>query len=444
VKASHRLSSVPISFDETNLVPAAGLIAPAALAQQIGLAQLFSERLNLGKHGANSDIKALTVMGSVLAGGDSIDDTGFLRTGATCELLGEVRAPSTIGTWLRDFGLHNARELDAISRELLRRLWQSGAGPTDLSANMTMDMDSTIVEVAGPDKQGAAFGYTKVRGYHPLLATSAETGQVLASRMRGGNAGAARAAGSFLTETVSRVRNAGATGELTIRADSAFYSRAVLSAAEKLGVRFSITVRQDKRIARAIAAIPEEDWQPIPYWSSTAEVSAADVAETTYTCFAGSKSEKITVRLVVRRTAPIPGSQLALLTDWAYHGFVTDRDLDLFEVEADHRRHAIVEQNIAELKSAGLAHFPSGKFAANAAWLGLSVMAHNLGRGVGILAGEAMARATAMTLRLRLFTIPGRLVKRGRRKHLRLPDQWPWADAFNHAMTAIAAIPAPT
>jgi hypothetical protein len=444
VKASHSLTSIPISFDETNLVPAAGLIAPAALVQRMGLAALVSDRLDLDEHGANSDIKALTVIGSILAGGDSIDDTGLLRTGATCELLGQVRAPSTIGTWLRDFRLHNCRELDAISRELLRRLWQAGAGPADLSADMTMDMDSTIVEVAGPAKQGAAFGYTKVRGYHPLLATSAETGQVLASRMRGGNAGAARAAGSFLTETVSRVRNAGATGELTIRADSAFYSRTVLNTAKKLGVRFSITVRQDKKVARAIAAIPEEDWQPIPYWSSTAEVSAADVAETSYTCFTGSKSQEVTVLLVVRRTAPTPGSQLALLTDWAYHGFVTDRDLDLFEVEADHRRHAIVEQDIAELKSAGLAHFPSGKFPANAAWLGLSVMAHNLGRGVGILAGEAMAKATALTLRHRLFTIPGRVVKRGRRKYLRLPDQWPWADAFNHAMAAIAAIPAPT
>jgi hypothetical protein len=148
--------------------------------------------------------------------------------------------------------------------------------------------------------------------------------------------------------------------------------------------------------------------------------------------------------LVVRRTAPTPGSQLALLTDWAYQGFVTDRDLDLFEVETDHRRHAIVAQNIAELKSAGLAHFPSGKFAPNAAWLGFSVMAHNLGRGVGILAGEAMTKATALTLRHRLFTIPGRVTKRGRRKHIRLPDQWPWADALNQAMTAIAAIPAST
>lgn len=171
-------------------------------------------------------------MGSILAGRDSLDDTAVLRTGATSELLGEVRAPSTIGTWLRDFRLHNTRELDAISREMLRRLWQAGAGPADLSADMTMDMDSTIVEVAGPAKQGAAYGYTMVRGFHPLLATSAETGQVLACRMRGGNAGAARGPGSFLTETVSRARNAGATGKLTIRADPRFTT----GVADRLGL----------------------------------------------------------------------------------------------------------------------------------------------------------------------------------------------------------------
>jgi hypothetical protein len=383
----------------------------------------------------------LTVIGSMLAGGDCIDDTAMLRAGALGELFDGTRAPSTIGTWLRDFRWHNARELDAVSRELLARLWSAGAGPGDLSGPLTIDLDSTIVPVYGRGKQGAAFGYTKVRGYHPQLATCAQSGQVVFSRLRGGSAAAGRGAKSFLTETISRVRHAGASGQLTVRADSAFYSRAVLGTATTLGVRFSVTVRQNSHIRAAIQAIAESQWAPIPYWLSTPQVSGADVAETSYTAFAGTK-QAIAVRLIVRRTRPTPGSQLALFTTWDYHALVTDRCGDPLEIEADHRRHAIVEQSIAELKSAGLAHLPSSRFAANAAWLALSVMAHNLGRAVAILAAGELHHAKVATLRRTLFTLPGRLVHSARRRHLRLPQRWPWAHAFITALTAISAIPA--
>jgi hypothetical protein len=331
------------------------------------------------------------------------------------------------------------RQLDAVSRELLARLWAVGAGPADLAGPLTIDLDSSIVPVYGRSKQGAAFGYTKVRGYHPQFATCAQTGMVLFSRLRGGSAGAARGAKSFLTETVSRVRDAGATGQLTVRADSAFYSRAVLGTAVKLGVEFSVTARQDKKIRAAIEAIDEDAWAPIPYWLSSPEVSGADVAETTYTAFSGK--DAVTVRLVVRRVRPTPGSQLALFTTWDYHAFVTNRPGDVLEIEADHRRHAVVEQRIAELKSAGLAHLPSGKFMANAAWLALTVMAHNLARAVGHLAGPDLEKATVSTLQRRVFTVPGRLVHSGRRRHLRLPASWPWASAIVQALTTIQAIP---
>jgi hypothetical protein len=376
----------------------------------------------------------------MLAGGDSIDDVGLLRAGALPQLFDLTRAPSTVGTWLRDFKWHNVRQLDAASRELLVRQWAVGAGPADLAGPMMLDVDSTIVPVFGRSKQGAAFGYTKVRGYHPQLATIAETGQVVFCRLRGGAAGAARGAKSFLTETFSRVRAAGATGELTVRADSAFYSKAVLGTARKFGVRFSITARQDKKIRAAIEAITESAWIPIPYWLSTPEVSGADVAETSYTAFAGTK-QAMQVRLIVRRVRPTPGSQLALFTTWDYHAFVTDRDGDMLQIEAEHRRHAIVEQSIAELKSAGLAHLPSGRFMANAAWLALAVIAHNLGRAVGLLAGGALHRATAATLRRAMFTMPGRLVRSGRKRRLRLPENWPWAEQFTTALAAITAIP---
>jgi hypothetical protein len=218
VRASHDLARVSASFDEANLVPCAGLLPAAALAQRLDVAGLVEERLTLARHGANSGTKALTVIGAMVAGGDSIDDTDLLRAGALPQLFDMTRAPSTVGTWLRDFKWHNVRQLDAVSRELLARQWAAGAGPVDLAAPMTIDVDSTIVPVFGRGKQGAAFGYTKIRGYHPQLATLAETGQVLFARLRGGAAGAARGAKSFLTETFSRVRAAGATGELTLRA----------------------------------------------------------------------------------------------------------------------------------------------------------------------------------------------------------------------------------
>ena len=441
MRANHDLSRVSVSFDEANLVPNAGLLPVAVLTQRIDLAGLTDQRLHLARHGANSGAKALTVIGSMLAGGDSIDDVAVLRSGAAGSLFDATRAPSTVGSWLRAHKWSNVRQLDAISRELLARLWAAGAGPSDLSAPLTIDLDSTIVEVHGRAKQGAAFGYTRVRGYHPQLATCAQTGQVLMSRLRGGSAGAARGAASFLTETVSRVRNAGATGQLTVRADSAFYSKKVLATAVKFDVRFSITARQDKRVRAAIDAIPEDAWQPIPYWLSTPEVSGADIAETVFTVFAGDKRHTRQVRLVVRRVRPTPGSQLALFTAWDFHAFITDRGLPLAEVEADHRRHAVVEQTIAELKSAGLAHLPSGHFMANAAWLALAVMAHNLGRAVGQLAGADLERATAATLRRKVFTMPGRLVHSGRQRRLRLPEHWPWADAITQALTAIHAIP---
>ena len=370
VRASHELARVSVSSDEPNLVSAAGLLPAATLAQKVGLAELVEARVRLAEHGANGGTKALSVVGSMLAGGDSIDDVGLLRAGAMPALFDQTRAPSTIGTWLRAFKWSNVRELDAVTRGLLGRLWAAGAGPADPAGALTVDLDSTICEVYGRAKQGAGFGATLVRGYHPQLATLAETGQVIFSRLRGGSAGAARGAKSFLTETVSRLRAAGATGALTVRADSAFYSRAVLTTAAKFGVRFSITARQDKRIKAAIEAIPDDAWTPIPYWLSTPEVSGADVADVPYTCFAGTK-DAVEARPVVRRVRPTPGTQLAVHhLGLPRHGHrpAGRRPRGRSRPPPPRRGRA----SIAELKSAGLAHLPSGKFFANAAWLALS------------------------------------------------------------------------
>ena len=441
MRSSHNLAGIETTFDEDNLVANAGLVAPGALAQKLGVAELIDDHLKLPDDAvgrANGGTKAMTVIGAMLAGGDSIADVDVLRAGAGPELFDQGRAPSTIGTWLRGFIWASVRMLDAVSRQVLARAWAAGLGP-DLDGDLTVDFDSTICQVYGTAKQGARFGYTKVRGYHPLLATLAGSGEVLHARMRGGNAGAARGAGSFVRETISRIRAAGATGKLTFRADSAFYSKAFITACRDHDVAVSVTVNKNTAIRRAIAAIDEDAWIPIPYWLA----GGADVAETTYTAFAGTK-DAVELRLIVRRVRPTPGSQLALDVVFDYHAIVTDRTEPLLELEADHRAHAVVELAIRDLKAGGLAHVPSGKFTANAAWLALAVLAHNLGRWTLAAAGNQWRQATTETLRTKLMSMPARLVHTARRLKLRAPTNWPWRDAFKTALMRIAAIPAPT
>ena len=367
---------IQIAFDDHRLVANAGLLLPVTLAQHLGLRELVDHHLDLGgaPGRANTGDKMLTLVASALAGGDCIDDADALRAGGTVSVLGcMVKAPSTLGTFLRSFRWGHVRQLDRVSRELLARAWQAGAGPGD--SPLTIDLDSTICETYGLAKEGARHhGYTGARGYHPLLAIAAGTGEVLMSRLREGRANTARGAAHFLRETVGRVRYGGATAQLTVRADSGFYGHTVVSACREMDVRFSITVRQHASLRDLIEAIPEEDWTPIPYWMD----GAADVAETTYTPFQ-TKPDAAPVRLIVRRVKPTPGSQLALFARYSYHGFITDRDGETLELEADHRRHAEVDNAIRDLKyGVGLNHMPSGRFAANGAWLAVQVMAHNL------------------------------------------------------------------
>ena len=439
MKASHNLARVSVSFDEDNLVPNGGLVVAGLLAQKLGVAELVDEHVSLSGEGSgNGGAKALTVIGSALAGGDCIDDVDVLRAGATPQLFDQVRAPSTVGTWLRLFIWASVRQLDRVTRELLRRAWAAGLGP-DLDADLTIDLDSTVCETYGLAKQGGQrFSYKKgVRGYHPLLASLADTGELLHARLRGGNAASGRGAASFVAETIARVRDAGARGGLTLRADSGFYAGAVVSACRRAGVAFSVTARKNTAIRKAIDAIADDAWTPIPYWID----GGADVAETTYTAFAGT-DHKVTCRLLVRRVRPTPGSQLAMDVVFDYHAILTDRDGPLLTVEADHRRHAVVEHVIDDLKHhAGLAHLPSGRFAANAAWLALIGVAYNLGRWTALAAG--LGRVTTKTLRLTIIATPARLVHRSRQRRLRMPTDWPWTDAIRAALTRFALMPAP-
>ena len=425
----HQPDRIRIAFDDHRLVANAGLILPSTLALRLGLPQLVDRRLDLGhaKGRANTGDKMMTLVASALAGGDCIDDDDALRAGGTARVLGfTAKAPSTLGAFLRSFRWGHVRQLDRVSRELLARAWAAGAGPGD--GPLTIDLDSTICETYGLAKEGARHhGYTGARGYHPLLA-----------RLREGRANTARGAAHFLRETVSRVRYGGARGQLTAPADSGFYTHALVAVCRRMDARFSITIRQRASLRDPIEAIPEEDWTPIPYWMD----GAADVAETTYTPFQ-TEADAAPVRLIVRRVKPTPGSQLALFATYSYHGFITDRDGETLELEADHRRHAEIENAIRDLKyGVGLNHMPSGRFAANGAWLAGQVIAHNLARWTARI-GLGERTVTTKTLRRRVFALVGRITRSARRLTLHLPQCWSWETQFNRALARLRAIPLP-
>jgi hypothetical protein len=429
----HSLDRVEVIFDDERAVADPGMILVGMAAQHLGLRELVDRHVDLGDAPgrANAGLKAVALVASLVAGGDSIDDIDALRAGSAGEVLGQwVPAPSTIGTFLRSFSFGHARQLDVVAGELLGRAWSAGAGPGE--GPVTIDVDSTICETYGLAKQGARFGHTHVRGYHPLVAATSDS-DVIGVRLRGGNAHSGRGAAGFVTESINRVRAAGATGPMIMRADSGFYNHKVVDACVKAGAAYSITVKLYKGLHRLIAAIAETDWTPIPYWIS----GGADVAEMAYRPF-GKKGR--TCRLIVRRTRPTPGSQLALFATWSYHAFITDRPDDTLVLEADHRRHAEIENVIRDLKyGVGLNHLPSGRFGANAAWLAFCAIAHNLARWTALL-GLGDNAITTETLRRRYLRVPGHLTHRSRRTQLHLAARWPWKNEFLRAVARLRGL----
>ena len=420
------LDRLDVAFDDGRAVANAGLLLPATLAGRLGLERLADELVDLGAApgAARPGRKVLTMVHAMLAGADCIDDCGLLRAGQTEAVLGHrVMAPSTLGTFLRGFTFGHVRQLDRLTERALTRAWAAGAGPG--AQPMTIDLDSTICEVHGHHKQGAAFGHSRVRGYHPLLATRADTGEVLHVRQRRGSANTARGAERFVNELAGRLRRAGASGALVLRADSGFWSKQVIGACQRHRIRFSIAVRGTKPIRRAIAAIPEGAWQTIDYPAG----GEAQVAETAHRG----------LRLVVRRTRLV-GAQAELFPDWRHHAFVTDRPGEAIALDADHRAHAVCELAIRDLKAEGLAHSPSGRFFANAAWLVIAALAHNLVRWTSAIGLGAPGPLVAKTVRRRLLVLPGRITRSGRRATLHLPSDWPWRAGFLTALGRLRAV----
>ena len=423
------LDGVRVEFDDERVVSDAGIVLAATLAGRLGIEVLAQRLVRLRRDrpgAANAGRKVMALLFAMVLGADSIDDCDVLRAGRTRRLLGGwLPAPSTLGTFLRAFTFGHVRQLDKLLAESLQRAWSAGAGPGE--GRLVIDVDSFVGEVCGYLKQGAAYGYTRVFGYHPILATRADTREALHIRLRKGSANTQKGLKRFCEELIARVERAGATGTKLLRADSGFWNTKVFELLENAGWQYSIGVRNIKKVRAAIEAIPENAWRMIPYTDG----GQAQIAETTY----GQR------RLIVRRTRLI-GAQAELFPDWRHFAFITNRTDDVTLVEAEHRDHAVVEQVIADLKDQALEHFPSGHFNANAAWTVLACLAHNLLRWTQLLGLPDTTVRAARTLRRRLLAIPGRLTSHARGWTLHLPARWPWHGDYISALNAIRALPA--
>jgi hypothetical protein len=420
-----------VLFDDERAVANAGVLLPSVLADRLGIEALVNRTVVLGDRdgAANPGRKVMTLVSAMCLGADCLDDCDVLRSGQTQAVLGHaVVAPSTLGTFLRAFTFGHVRQLDRVLAEALRGAWAAGAGPGE--ERLVVDVDSFVGEVYGYDKQGAGYGYTHQRGYHPIVATRADTGEVLHIRARKGSANTSRGALRFVEELIPRVARAGATGPKLLRADSGFWNRKIMARLERCGWTYSIGVRQQKHIKAAIAAIPETDWQPLADYPEGGE---AQIAQT----MLGRQ------RLIVRRTRLV-GAQAELWPDWRHFAFLTNRVDAIETVEAEHRQHAVVELAIRDLKDQALAHFPSGKFLANAAWTVIAALSHNLLRWTTLIGLPDTTIPTARTIRRRLLTIPGRITRTARRVTLRMPARWPWATQFLTALKRLRAVPALT
>ena len=459
MRLSHGPGRTHASFDDPNLVSRAGLVPVMALAERAGLEALVRAHVQIAAPcGVNAGLKAGCLVAGMAAGADSIDDMDVLRHGAMTGLFDGLRAPSTLGSFLRSFTWGNVRQLEAAGRELLAELARRAPLLPAADVLAYVDIDSMQKRVHGHKKQGAGFGHTKiqgktvlVRGLNALAATicTPQAAPVIAAtRLRGGTAGSARGAASFAAGAIGTARAAGCTATIVVRMDSAFYGPAVCQAIRQAGAFFSVTARLDPAVRKAIAVISEDARTPVRYpravWDDQLRrwVSDAEVAEVSYTAFASRKDKAITARLIVRRVRDLSRNsargQGELFPAWRYHAVFTDSPFVMLQAEGDHRDHAVVEQVFADWTSGPLAHLPSGHFAANAAWLALAAMAHNLVRAAGCLASAFHARARGATIRRDLISVAARTARTGRGcLTLHLPRDWHhetgWMNLFEAA-----------
>ena len=437
-----------VVFDDPNLVSCAGLAPVLQLAERAGLQDLAGQHVRIDKAGGgNARLKVPALVAGMIAGADSIDDMALLRHGAMGRLFTGVRAPSTLGTFLRSFTFGHVRQLDAVASRLLINLCKQAPLLPGANKLAYVDIDDTVKPTFGYAKEGACRGYSGVKGLNALLGILSTPGSapvITGARLRRGQSNSAKGAHRFVSDTLVTAKAAGATGVLIARMDSAYYQSDVVASVLRHKAHFSITARLLPPVRRAIDAIPTDAWTPIKYTNAIYDqdqqrwVSEAEVAEIPFTAFGSkAKTKQATARLIVRRVPDInPANQNPLFTVYRHHAVFTNSPLPMLQAESDHRGHAIVEQVIADLKNGPLAHLPSGKFWANSAWLVCATMAFNLTRTAGALASTFHARATTGTIRAQLISVPGRLARSARKLVMHLPLDWPWETAWTQLASA--------
>ena len=460
MQLSHTLRVGSAEFDDPNLVSAAGLVPVLKLADLAGLQRLAQQHLSVPTDkGANAGMKVASLVAGMVAGADSIDDMAVLRHGGMGRIFPRAYAPSTLGSFLRSFTFGHVRQLDAVASRFLSGLAAVATPPVGASDDLVLvDVDDTIIEVHGYAKQGSGYGYSGVRGLNALLAavTTASTAPlIVAQRLRKGACGSPRGAARLVADALKTVEglHAGRAGKPLLRADSAFYGHPTVAAAIKAGADVSVTVRLDPRVKTAIGSIPGDAWVPIQYTDAIFDeaaqqwISRAEVAEVPFTAFSSrKKADQVPGRLVVRRIPDLnthPG-QDSLFDTWRFHAFFTTSTLNTVAADKTHRGHAIIEQVHADLKHSALAHLPSGRVCANAAWLVLAVMAFNLTRTAAAITGPGLAKATTATIRRKLIVVPARIAHSARRITLHLPQHWPWILGWTALFTRVCGPPATT
>lgn len=462
MQASHTRGAVRATFDDPNLVSCAGLVPVMRLAQDAGLHELAEQHMKVpGPAGANAAAKIGSIVAGMAAGADSIDDLDVVRHGALPRLFTGIRAPSTLGTFLRGLSHGDVRSVHAIHTRLLQNLAARTPLLPGADQLVFLDIDNKKKQVYGHQREGAGRAYTGALSLDYLAVTM--TGPlfapvILTARLRSGTAHSCRGAAAMIGEAIGLARRCGATGTIVVRGDSGFYTGDVIAAIRKAGARFSITarVRKDGGITAAISDIPESAWQQITYDRPVFDddtkswIQGAEIAEIGYTAFTNTTQNPggpVAARLVVRRipctTRTSDGGQQELFTTYRYQAIFTDTAFTPADAEHYHRGRATIEQVFADLNNSAAAHLPSGKFAASAAWLTLACLTHNLLRATGCLASARHARATTATIRRHLVCVAARITRTARTLTLRLPQHWPWADTWHGLFHATHAPPTP-
>jgi hypothetical protein len=416
-----------VCFREERLTSHAGVVMIKELAERLGVEQILNEELSV-KARARGYSEGHAIGGLVynmLLGGTCLSDLEVLRgDGGTQELLGAdgILAPTTAGEFLRKFGMGDVQDLQRVILRLQQRV-----RPQQASPYCTIDLDSSIYEQASRRKEGSTKAYNGEVGYHPLFAFWAEEGELLFSHLRRGSAHTARGVVWFLRETRKRLP-AGVPTKL--RADSGFYSKAVVEWCEEGGLTFTITADQTAPLLQAIAALPARSWRPLPGHE------LADVAELRYQPVGWGNSYRYVVK---RELSETKTGELY----WQYHALVTNDEVrPAAAVMSWHLQHADMENAIKEHKSGfGLEKLPTQKFHANWAYLLMGQITFNLVAWFKrLVLPPSYQRATIKTIRHQLLNLAGKIVHTARQCFLVISNFYRYQSVWQFAIKRLTAL----